>query len=77
MPAPNLGWWSGTTRAKYARWPTFKASGLVLWQARLPFAESDHKVARFKTREELLGGFASANLDAAICGRRLCRLVFA
>ena len=29
-------------------------------------ADSDHKVAvRFKTREELLGGFASANLDAA------------
>jgi polar amino acid transport system substrate-binding protein len=28
-------------------------------------AESDHLVARFKTREELLGGFASVNLDAA------------
>ena len=31
----------------------------------VPLAESDYKVARFKTREELLGGFASANLDAA------------
>jgi polar amino acid transport system substrate-binding protein len=31
----------------------------------VPLAESDYKVARFKTREELLGGFASGNLEAA------------
>ena len=44
---------------------TFRANGVGIVAGTVAISEKDHAVVKFKSREELLEGFAAAALDAA------------
>ena len=77
MPVPSLGWWSGATSRGIRSLADLRGKRVGIVTGTVALSEKDHKVARFKSREELLDGFASGDARRGVSGCRLRRLVSA
>ena len=65
MRLPSSGWWFHATHGASGSLADFRGKRVGIVAGTVAISEKDHSVIKFKSREELLGGFAAAALDAA------------
>ena len=65
MPAPGSGWSSRAIGRSVRSLDDLRGKRVGIVAGTVALAEKDHAIARFKSREALLAGFADARLDAA------------